>query len=105
MRLVIRVLLAVACSGCFLAASAQDSTFRTGFGVVTLVSGNVSSLIATETIRNEIGTGTSQAIVAPSVLLTNASVLVPVGPLENTTAIAIANPSTGSGSVNLVLTN
>jgi hypothetical protein len=105
-RLLIRVLLAVACSGCLLAAFAQNSTFRSGFGVVTPFAGNVSALIATETLRNESGTGISQAIVAPSVLLTSVSVLVPVGPMTgNTTAIAIANPSMGSGSVNLVLTN
>jgi hypothetical protein len=74
--------------------------------VVTLVSGNASALIATETIRTQSGAEISHAIVAPSILLTNASVLVPVGPAtENTTAIAIANPSTGSGSVNLVFTD
>lgn len=106
MRLLIRILLAVGCSGCFLAASAQGPTFRSGFGVVTVLSGNVSSLIATETLRNESDVGISQAIVAPSILLTNVSVLVPVGPMsDNTTAIAIANPSMGAGSVNLVLTN
>ena len=97
MRLAIRVLLAVVCSGSLLAAFAQDTIFRTGFGVVTLVSGNVSSLIATETLRNESVATASQAIVAPSVLVTNVSLLVPVGPtIENTTAIAVANPSMGS---------
>jgi hypothetical protein len=105
MRSVIRVLLAVACSGCLLAAFAQDSAFRTGFGIVTLVDGNLSALIATETIRNVSSESASQAIVAPSVLVTNVSVLVPVGPIENTTAIAIANPSMGSGGVNFVLRN
>ena len=42
----------------------------------------------------------------PSPLITTASIPVPVGVVgENTTAIAIANPSAGSGGVNLVLTD
>src|SRR5262249_56177731 len=47
-----------------------------------------------------------QSAVPPAPLVTAASILVPVGPLDiSTTAIAIANPSQGTGGVNLILTN
>jgi hypothetical protein len=93
-------------SGSFLGAFAQDSVSRSGFAVVTLVSGNVPGLIATETIRNQASAAPDQTILAPSPLITSASLLVSVGPvIENTTAIAIANPSTGAGAVNLVLSD
>ena len=102
----IHVVLIMCFSGSFLAVFAQDSVSRSGFAVVTLVSGNVPGLIATETIRNQASAGPDQAILAPSPLITSASLLVPVGPIiENTTAIAIANPSSGAGAVNLVLSD
>jgi hypothetical protein len=105
-RLFTSVLLVTLCSGNFLGAFAQSTTPRSGFAVVTLISGNVAGLIATETLSHRSGSGPNQAIVAPSPLLTSASLLVPVGPItDNTSAIAIANPSTGSGAVNLVLTD
>ncbi len=86
-------------------ASAQQSATRSGFTVVTLVSGNIAGLIAVETLRNETEGGVQQAVVGPSPLLTSASILVPVGPrTESTTALAVANPSLGSGAVNLILT-
>ncbi len=86
--------------------SAQDPVPRSGFAVVTLVSGNIAALTATETIRNEASAGPSQAILAPAALITSASLLAPVGPMsENTTAIAIANPSTAAGAMNLTLTD
>src|SRR5215470_4793198 len=94
------------CSGNLLAAFAQDTTTRSGFAVVTLVSGNVAGLIGTETIRNPTGSGTGQAISTPAPLVTGASILVPVDPVvQNTTSVALANPSLGSGSVNLILTD
>jgi len=81
---------------------AQDST-RTGFAIVTVLSGNIAGLVATENLINTNG-GTEQTVVAPSILITQASILVTLGPIsENTTAIAIANPSLGTGGVNLVL--
>ena len=106
MRLLIRVVFMVWFSGNLLGAFAQDTTTRTGFAVVTLVSGNVAGLIANETLRNSTDSGIEQAVVAPSPLITSASMLVPLGPVgENTTAIALANPSLGSGQVNLILTD
>jgi hypothetical protein len=100
-----RILLLMLCSGSLLSVFAQDSVPRSGFAVVTLVSGNVAALTASETLRNEASAGPAQVILAPSLLVTSASLLVPFGPLENTTAIAIANPSTSAGSVNLVLSD
>ena len=106
MHLFIRVLLFLFCSGNVLGVFAQDTTTRSGFAIVTLVSGNIGGLIATETLKNRTSSGIEQAVVAPSPLLTTASILVRVGPVtESTTAIAISNPSTGSGGVNLVLNN
>jgi hypothetical protein len=106
MRSLIHVVLIMCFSGSFLGVFAQDSVSRSGFAVVTLVSGNVPGLIATETIRNQASAGPDQAILAPSPLITSASLLVPIGPvIENTTAIAIANPSIGAGAVNLVLSD
>ncbi|HYR44436.1 MAG TPA: hypothetical protein VER98_15505, partial [Terriglobia bacterium] len=106
MRLFIGILLMVWFLGNLLGAFAQDTTSRSGFAVVTLVSGNIAGLIATETLTNRTSSGVEQAIIAPSPLITTASILVPVGPVEeNTTAIAIANPSLGSGGINLVLTD
>jgi hypothetical protein len=105
-RLFIRLLLIVWSSGNLLGAFAQDTTSRSGFAVVTPLSGNVAGLIASETLKNQTSSGVEHAIIAPSALITSASILVPVGPVaENTTAIAIANPSLGSGGVNLVLTD
>ena len=106
MRVFIRLLLIMWASGNLLAVVAQDLTFRSGFALVTLVSGNVPGLTATETIRDQASSGPEQAILAPSPLLTSASLLAPIGPVtQNTTAIAIANPSPGSGAINLVLTD
>jgi hypothetical protein len=106
MRLFTGVLLMVWSSGNLLGAFAQNTTARSGFAVVTLVSGNVAGLIASETLKNQTSSGVEQSILAPSALITGASMLVPVGPpAENTTAIAIANPSVGSGGINLVLTD
>jgi len=107
MRLLAQVLLAVWFSGNLLGAFAQNVTVPgSGFAIVTPVSGNVAGLIATEALRNGTNPEVDQAIVGPSPLLTNASILVSVGSIpENTTGIAIANPSTGSGGVNFVLTD
>src|SRR5262245_57121822 len=107
MRLLAQVLLAVWFSGILLGAFAQNLTVpSSGFAIVTPVSGNVAGLIATEALRNGANPQFDQAIVGPSPLLTSASILVSVGSVPgNTTGIAIANPSTGSGAVNLVLTN
>jgi len=106
MRALIRVFLVVCCSGHLLGVFAQNTTTQTGFAIVTLVSGNGAGLIATETLSNRANSEVETAVVAPSPLLQSASILVPVGPIEeNTTALAIANPSLGSGGVNLILTN
>jgi hypothetical protein len=104
-RAFIRVLLMVWCLGLFPVVFAQDTT-RSGSAIVTLLSGNFSGLIATETLTNQTTSGVDQAVVAPSALITNASMIVSVGPPNgNNTAIAIANPSLGTGQVNLVLTD
>jgi hypothetical protein len=105
-RLFVGFLLMVWSSGDLLGAFAQSTTSRSGFAVVTLVSGNIAGLTASETIKKQTSSGVEQAILAPTVLITGASMLVPLGPLaQSTTAIAIANPSLGSGGVNLVLTD
>jgi hypothetical protein len=104
-RVFIRLLLILLASGNLLGAFAQE-TPRSGFAVVTVVSGNIAGLIATETLRNSTTSGIEEAIVGPSALITSASMLVPVGLLEeNTTGIAISNPSAGSGGVRLILTD
>src|SRR6185503_19583327 len=107
MRLLAQILLAVWFSGNLPGAFAQTVTVPgSGFAIVTPVSGNVAGLIATEALRNGTNADLDQAIVGPSPLVTSASILVSVGPIpENTTGIAVANPSTGSGGINLVLTN
>jgi hypothetical protein len=85
--------------------SAQDTT-QTGFAIVTLVSGNIAGLVATETLTFNDGSITNVAIVPPAALLTSSSMLVSLDPTGgNTTAIAIANPSLGTGSVNLLVTD
>ena len=106
MRSLISVILIVWCSGTLLAGFAPNTTPRSGFALVTLVSGNIAGLVGTETVRKRTSSGSEQAVIPPSPLITTASMLVPVGSVgENTTAIAIANPSTGSGGVNLILTD
>ena len=107
MRSIIRVLILICCSGNLLGVFAQNTTTtHSGFAVVTVVSGNVAGLIATETLKNDLTSEIEQDIVGPSPLITSASVLVNVGTgAPNTTAIAIANPSNGSGGVNLILTD
>ena len=106
MRSCIAVLLAALISGNFAKADAQDAVIRSGFAIITPVSGNIGGVIASETLVNTTAAGLTQAIVAPSVVVTSASMLVTIGPAAvNTTAIAITNPTTGTGSVNLSLTN
>jgi hypothetical protein len=106
MRLVTRVLLVMLFSGNLLGVFAQDGTTHTGFAVITLVSGTPAGLVSTETIDNQFGPGVAHAVLSPVPLTTSASILVPVGVIgDNTTAIAVANPSTGSGGVNLILTD
>jgi hypothetical protein len=74
--------------------------------VATLVSGNIAGVVATESLTINGVSGSEQAIVGPSTLVTSGSLLVPVGPIgQSTTAIAIANPSLGAGGVNLILTD
>ena len=106
MRLLNRVLLVMLFSGHLLGVFAQDGTTHTGFAVITLVSGIPAGLVSTETIENQSGAGVEHAVLSPAPLTTNASILVSVGANGgNSTAIAVANPSTGSGGVNLILTN
>lgn len=62
--------------------------------------------MATETLTNTTDSGVEHAVVSPSALVQGASILVPVGPIdENTTALTLANPSMGFGAVNLILTD
>jgi len=104
MRSFIRGFFLVCCAGSFSGAFAQTTT--SGFAVVTPVSGNVAGLIATETLRMQSSAGTDGATVPPSPLLQAASFLVPIGQeTENTTGIAISNPSLGSGGINLIVTD
>src|SRR5215468_4541263 len=106
MRFLNRVLLVMLFSGHLLGVFAQDGTTHTGFAVITLVSGTPAGLVSTETIENHTGAGIEHTVLSPAPLTTSASILVPVGAIgANTTAIAVANPSTGSGGVNLILTN
>src|SRR5438034_2273077 len=106
MRSFIGFFLIVWSSGTLLAGFAENTTPSSGFALVTLVSGNVAGLVGTETLRNRTTSGIEQAVMPPSPLVTTASILVPVGAIgENTTAIAIANPSIASGGVNLILTD
>src|SRR5690349_19020392 len=70
--------LLIMCLACLPDAFAQDTT-RTGFAIVTVLSGNVAALVATENLINT-NAGTQQAVVAPSILITQASILVPLGP-------------------------
>jgi len=104
-RLLIRILIVVFCSGNLLGVFAQNEV-RSGFVIVTPVSGNAAGLIVRETLINRSATVFESAIVPPSVLTTSASMLVTVEPIRGgTTGIAIANPSMISGGVNLILTN
>jgi hypothetical protein len=106
MRSSIRVFVALLLCGSLPVTLAQSTATRTGFAVITLVSGNIAGLIATETLINTTSAGTAQVTVGPAVLVSSASLLVTIGPPDvNTTSIAVANPSIGSGSVNLLLTN
>ena len=105
-RSFVSIVLIVWFSGGLLGGFAQNTTPRSGFAIVTLLSGNIAGLVGTETLRNRTSSGIEQAAMPPSPLITTASIPVPVGVVgENTTAIAIANPSAGSGGVNLVLTD
>ncbi len=106
MRFAIRIVFALCLAANLPAAFAQQSAVRSSFAVATLVSGNIAGLVATENLISTTSSGVEHAIVAPSALVTTASMLVPVAPLGgNTTAIAIANPSSGSGDLNLILTD
>jgi len=101
------VLLIICVFGSLLGAFAQQTTVgRNGFAILTVVSGNVGGLIASETLTHQSPDGIQQTVVGPSALVTSASLLVPIGLVEESTAaIAIANPSNGSGGVNLIFTN
>ena len=106
MRLILRILILIGAAGNLLGVFAQQTAVRSGFAVVTVVSGNAAGLIATANLRNNDSTGIEHSVVAPSPLVISGSVLVTVQPeLSNTTALAIANPSFGSGAVNLILTD
>ena len=106
MRLMVRILILIGVGGNLLGVFAQETTVRSGFAVVTVVSGNAAGLIATANLRNNDNTGIEHSVVAPSPLIISGSMLVNVQPdLNNTTALAISNPSLGSGGVNLILTD
>ena len=106
MRLILRILILIGVGGNLLGVFAQETTVRSGFAVVTVVSGNAAGLIATANLRNNDSTGIEHSVVGPSPLVISGSMLVNVQPeLNNTTALAIANPSLGSGAVNLILTD
>jgi hypothetical protein len=102
----LRILVLIGAAGNLLGVFAQETTVRSGFAVVTVTSGNAAGLIATANLRNNDSTGIEHSVVAPSPLIISGSLLVNVQPeLNNTTALAIANPSLGSGAVNLILTD
>jgi hypothetical protein len=103
-RLLSRVLILLCCSGNLLDVFGQSTTIRSGFAVVTVISGNVAGLVATETLMNTLTEENIQDIVGPSPIVTSASVLVNVGS-GTESAIAFANPSDASGGVNLLLTD
>src|SRR5262245_19110738 len=107
LRSMVRVLILICFTGNLLGVFAQSTTTtRSGFAVVTVVSGNIGGLIATETLKNNLTSETEQDTVGPSPLVSSASVLVNVGTNAlSTTAIPIANPSVGNGGVNLILTD
>jgi hypothetical protein len=109
-RLLAQILLAIWFSGNLLGAFAQQNTNTivpiSGYAIVTPTSGNLAGLIATEALRNRTSPDLDQAVVGPSPLITSASILVAVGPIsENATGIAITNPSSGTGGINLILTD
>ena len=106
MRLILRILILIGVGGNLLGVFAQETTVRSGFAVVTVVSGNAGGLIATANLRNNDSSGIEHSVVGPSPLVISGSMLVNVQPeLNNTTALAVANPSLGSGAVNLILTD
>ena len=83
-----------------------QEAIQSGFAVVTPTSGDIAGLVAHERLTNHTVAGAQQTIVPPSILYTSAWMLIPFGSAEeNMAAIAIANPTMTSGSVNLVLTN
>jgi hypothetical protein len=103
-RLITSAVFAVLCSGSFLGVFAQNGVVRSGFAIVTPISGDVTGLTATETLTN-MATG-EQAFVAPSVVTTEASLIVNVSAfLDSNTGIAIANPTSAPAGVSLTLTN
>jgi hypothetical protein len=106
MRFFVFAALIIVASGNLPGARAQDASPRIEFAVVTPVSGSIGELVVNETLSNGTTSGVEHAVLGPSPLTKSASILVPVGPTTaNTTAIAIANPSTSSGHVNLILTD
>jgi hypothetical protein len=99
------MLILMVCSGNLLAATGSE-TPRSGFAVVTVVSGNIENLVTTESLTNNISGTVEQATLPPSPLITSASILVSFGSSSQpTSAIAVANPSTVTGGVNLLLTD
>ena len=106
MRLFTLLLVVLFASGNVLGLFAQGAPVQSGFAIMTLVSGNIGGLIASENLKTVTTSGLNQTIVGPSPLVTTASLLVPVGPTSaNTTGLAITNPSSGAGAVNLILTD
>jgi len=103
-RLISRLLVLICCSGNLLDVFGQSTTIRSGFAVVTVVSGNVAGLVATETLMNTLTAEDIRDIVGPSPIVTSASILVNVGSGVES-AIALANPSDSFGGVNLLLTD
>jgi hypothetical protein len=104
-RYTIRLIIFLCCSGNLLAAFATDVP-RSGFAIVTVVSGNIADLVTTERLTNNITTIAEEQILPPSPFFTTASILVSFGASsEPTSAIAIANPSVVTGGVNLLLTD
>src|SRR6266478_6541352 len=106
MRLSTHAAGAILLLGLAAAGFGQSTVPRSGFVIITPVSGNIAGLVASETVINNTSLGIAEAGVSPAPLLTTAVLPVSVGPAtQGTSAIAIANPSTSAGQVNIRLTD
>lgn len=109
MRSGVLTALALLMSGSLVPGFGQDfgeDVVRTGFAVVTPVSGNSAGLIATATFFEQTLTGIEQAVTPPSPLRTSAALPANISPSLNVrTGIALANPSNLDARVNLLMTD
>jgi len=88
------------------ASLARGQALRHGFAIITPESGNPAGLIVVETILNQSFTGLVQTEVSPAPLLATAAFKVNLGTtLDDTTGIAIVNPSVFVSNVRLIITD